>query len=1641
MAQVNVTDPVLSLPDGYYLTCRCSALCQVSTEKTTLRSSALAFGVYVSTAEYWRPYAEDAFRALACEHFAMEALAEQPDAQWLRDLGIQFRLDYGSRPLHTFGLDICHDYVGLRNLGNSCYLNSVVQCIYGCAPLREDVTGQSPPKGPLSRHSQRLFQQLSGEDGRWDYVSPAALLHQVLLTDDAAFQYGESADASECCSMLLHSCLTRPALFMEPQDRLGRAGRSAKRSDASGRGVTVGRLMQAHFGDSFWPSTSAAILRLQPGPGDRLSWNDWTVRVPVKAQYTETGFIWHGNDHYVAYLVRGQQWYCLNDGGVASRKRARSVPEDPEEEGKGISQMSALAVKHELGISQMSALAVKHELGKTVTDLAGKGISQMSALAVKHELGKTVTDLAGRLGKPDRTAARIAPVIKGKGVSQMSALAVKHELGKTVTDLAGKGISQMSALAVKHELGKTVTGLAGRQRHLADERAGREARARQDTAFSAASWSSNMDGSRADKINNEDNPFQRFRHAFSLTLPQERQKLREWPEQPAFLGAQPCLLCSGADFASRGELHAHIDAQHGGLQRYRNAFLHMESLCPHVVTGSEVRYYVGNYAEFLRSSAMDWDQQKPAQPRERLGCAFCARLAFGRPKVLHEEACCSMGYAVSGEVSRAVASHTAGRVGSISCPPSTEAQLVLLHKRRLGPAIISGQSPAAVCSECADAFSPSRPRMCKYALANDLWLGRPDPLLWDANMTYEMCLALARTVATKVVLRAGGAAQQEPISGQRWAAGAICFSSLGWWDPLWFSTMATRSMLCSLCRHRSSAMPSQSLSARTFLLQFLQQADALRRTNPVYKDGVAEINRQLLSEWLQQEESAAPPVVLDCVVTVPVGDSGPGIVVQSGPASATEAAQQSLQDTQLKQEMEETCVLALEPQVQDFNEQGKEASLAIVSLLQKLEPLEQAGARSVALEMESVVDEQRTLVDYLGRAKILQLCREVHETCKQLSGPEQRSRLEMELRDAVMGKSRWLHRADEAQEADAQADSAASPHLLLARGKKPLSLWDWKIWTMAKPRLWRYGDAGNLYERAVTRLTEQRAASYNFLRNGGMAFAKSIEKLTAEDLAMAARNMSGSGGIEQFVKQSTAPQSVKDALLAMHCATATVVGSDGHRRLCRHEGVAYMETFGPPLIFVTPNVADAQHPLLLVVQGEALSLGEVTADMRGVLPKYREMLHRIAQDPVAQTVQFDLLMPLFFQHVLVRPETLQCGRGSARTFAREWCSDGAAASSTGAGMLGPVLAFRGEIEAQGRGSLHPHILVWLVCRHMQVLSDLACLLRHQKATLQNRLRDFMFMAVASFESVCQSSVQAAQPVPVSSVAQQLCKFDGGSELCLHRDMENLTQEQQDVLDSANEEQWRRPCLEVEPARSAAGSIYSTPINMLPDLHNLSSSLLKHMCSDSCFKYSEAGSPSFKICRHGFYHVVYVCEGCRCRRKGKALRPSVHVCSEAEAEFGMSGRLRPIQLTPFEVQTNYGGIVAGRQNLDVQDMRRVLDPSLWLPAGVRVPHIGSSCDQLGYMALYEWNGKYEQRPSSCDAAAPVSWLHHRALAAPFRHAWLQAHTSRQVGASSPRPSPASSESLNAGENDSVEEDWNDLPNAISCGINEAFCPME
>ena len=97
-----------------------------------------------------------------------------------------------------------------------------------------------------------------------------------------------------------------------------------------------------------------------------------------------------------------------------------------------------------------------------------------------------------------------------------------------------------------------------------------------------------------------------------------------------------------------------------------------------------------------------------------------------------------------------------------------------------------------------------------------------------------------------------------------------------------------------------------------------------------------------------------------------------------------------------------------------------------------------------------------------------------------------------------------------------------------------------------------------------------------------MACAKTLTQLSTSDVAAAARLVQPAAGdsMQTLLQNTSVPKIVKDALQAVQNASATVVGTDGHRRQCRHEGVAYMETFGPPLIFLTPNVADTQHPLL-----------------------------------------------------------------------------------------------------------------------------------------------------------------------------------------------------------------------------------------------------------------------------------------------------------------------------------------------------------------------------------------------------------------------------------------------------------------------------
>ena len=87
--------------------------------------------------------------------------------------------------------------------------------------------------------------------------------------------------------------------------------------------------------------------------------------------------------------------------------------------------------------------------------------------------------------------------------------------------------------------------------------------------------------------------------------------------------------------------------------------------------------------------------------------------------------------------------------------------------------------------------------------------------------------------------------------------------------------------------------------------------------------------------------------------------------------------------------------------------------------------------------------------------------------------------------------------------------------------------------------------------------------------------------------------------------------------------------------------------YGPPLQFITPNLADNKQYLILCVQGEAHWF--LLEDR-----SYREMTQRVARDPVGQAIVFELMIRLFFIHVLgLRPEVVGWKRGELQRAARQ----------------------------------------------------------------------------------------------------------------------------------------------------------------------------------------------------------------------------------------------------------------------------------------------------------------------------------------------------------------------------------------------------
>ena len=80
---------------------------------------------------------------------------------------------------------------------------------------------------------------------------------------------------------------------------------------------------------------------------------------------------------------------------------------------------------------------------------------------------------------------------------------------------------------------------------------------------------------------------------------------------------------------------------------------------------------------------------------------------------------------------------------------------------------------------------------------------------------------------------------------------------------------------------------------------------------------------------------------------------------------------------------------------------------------------------------------------------------------------------------------------------------------------------------------------------------------------------------------------------------------------------------------------------------------------------------------------YKEMTERLAKDPVGQCIVFELMMRLFFIHVLgLEEDAVGWKRGEVKKEASGWSSDGVAGDFNRPWSFGPIAAAFGAVEAR-----------------------------------------------------------------------------------------------------------------------------------------------------------------------------------------------------------------------------------------------------------------------------------------------------------------------------------------------------------------------
>ena len=152
-----------------------------------------------------------------------------------------------------------------------------------------------------------------------------------------------------------------------------------------------------------------------------------------------------------------------------------------------------------------------------------------------------------------------------------------------------------------------------------------------------------------------------------------------------------------------------------------------------------------------------------------------------------------------------------------------------------------------------------------------------------------------------------------------------------------------------------------------------------------------------------------------------------------------------------------------------------------------------------------------------------------------------------------------------------------------------------------------------------------------------------------------------------YMPQTVPEQELLRLLNDVGMVARELPGTAGYKRRMRNEIRSLIYFRGTPALFVTLNPSDVHNPLVRILAGDEIDLERAAHGVE--LTEWQRAVHA-ANRPAACAMFFHLMISTFIDVILRhgRPER---------------------------GLFGRCSAYFGTVEAQGRGTLHCHLLIWL----------------------------------------------------------------------------------------------------------------------------------------------------------------------------------------------------------------------------------------------------------------------------------------------------------------------------------------------------------